>query len=265
MGAAIIGMGDEIMVSGQARVAQQKNNLPVVVFDRNLRIRAHEMWANNRRIHITWDRKSAITPIHNGPGVRPYIANKTDERWTWKDFTPPVGELYFSKDELRFASLFPKDVIIIEPNTKHKAPVNKDWGLARWMRTAELLHKEGLRVVQMGIAGAHELKGVEFIITPWFRHACAILAGARAAVLPEGGLHHAAAALNVPAVVVYGGFISPRQTGYELHRNIFTGGEPCGMRVPCGHCKKAMSEISPEMVVHNLMEVINERKDIPRL
>lgn len=243
-------------MTGLARKAQQRNNLPVVVFDRNMRIRSHEMWANNPRIHTTWDRKSPINQLHNGPGVRPYIANKTEERWTWKDFDCPVGEIYFSKDELQFAEMFTKGAVIIEPNNKHKAPVNKDWGWDRWVRTAELLRKEGVRLVQMGTAGVRVLPHVEFVVTPWFRHACAILANARGAVLPEGGLHHAAAAVAVPAVVVYGGFISPRQTGYALHRNLFTGGEPCGMRVPCAHCRKAMSEIYPEMVVQNLMEIV---------
>ena len=251
-----MGYGDEIIVTGLARKAQQRNNLPVVVFDRNVRIRSHEMWENNPRIRTTWDRKSPITQLHNGPGVRPYITDKTESHWTWKDFDCPVGELYFSKGEVQFAELFPKDVVVVEPNNKHKAPVNKDWGWDRWVRAVALLRAEGLRVVQLGAAGTRQLPHVEFITTPWFRHACAILANARGAVLPEGGLHHAAAAVGVPAVVIYGGFISPRQTGYALHRNLFNGGEPCGMRVPCPHCRKSMSEIPPEMVVQNLMEII---------
>ena len=47
-----------------------------------------------------------------------------------------------------------------------------------------------------------------------------MLSGARAAVLHEGGLHHAAAALGMPAVVLFGGMISPRNTGYDVHVNL---------------------------------------------
>jgi hypothetical protein len=56
--------------------------------------------------------------------------------------------------------------------------------------------------------------------------------GAALLISPEGGLHHAAAALGVRAVVIFGGFISPATTGYELHTNLFTGGQACGMRIP---------------------------------
>jgi ADP-heptose:LPS heptosyltransferase len=87
--------------------------------------------------------------------------------------------------------------------------------------------------------------------------AAATLSRARAAVLPEGGLHHAAAAVGVKSIVIYGGYISPQQTGYNLHENIFTGGEPCGMRIPCRHCEKAMASIAPEMVMEKLKKIMS--------
>ena len=36
----------------------------------------------------------------------------------------------------------------------------------------------------------------------------------------EGGIHHLAAALGTPAVVIYGGFIKPEWTGYSYQANI---------------------------------------------
>lgn len=253
-----MGWGDELMVTGQARAAQSGGSvLPVVVLDRNGNIRSHEAWALNPRIVPNWDRRSPVHLLHNGPGVRPYIAAKSEERWTWKVYACTPGEIYFHPHELFSAPTFrDRSVVLIEPNNKAKASINKDWGRANWQRLADLLRREGLRPVQFGTHGSQVLRDVEFFPTATFRIACAALANVRAAILPEGGLHHAAAALGIPAVVIYGGYISPAQTGYSIHRNIFTGGEPCGMRHSCAHCKKAMGEISPEMVLHNFMEVL---------
>jgi ADP-heptose:LPS heptosyltransferase len=253
-----VGWGDEIMVTGIAKRLNADAAKPVVVIGRDGNQRWHEIWTDNPRImRHSWDRKSLAHVVHNGPSVRPYIAAKTDERWVWKDFDCTPGEIYFSPAEKTFAKDLARGSIIIEPNCKAKASPNKDWGRARWQALADLMRKAGLNPLQMGNPGDHVLHNVPMMVTPSFRMACAVLATCRAAVLPEGGLHHAAAALGVRAVVVYGGYISPRQTGYNLHRNLFTGGEPCGMRRECSHCKKAMSEISPEFVLSQLLEVIN--------
>ena len=118
------------------------------------------------------------------------------------------------------------------------------------------MRKHGLRPVQLVPNGVQTVEGIDVIRTSDFRMACAVMAHARAAVLPEGGLHHAAAAVGTSAVVIYGGYISPEQTGYTLHHNLFTGGVPCGMRQPCSHCIEAMSKITPELVMRNLMEIL---------
>jgi ADP-heptose:LPS heptosyltransferase len=84
----------------------------------------------------------------------------------------------------------------------------------------------------------------------------AVLSRTKAAVLPEGGLHHAAAALGLKCIVIYGGFISPDQTGYDLHINLFTGGTPCGSRKSCQHCKDAMAKIEPAQVFEHLKTLL---------
>ena len=84
-----------------------------------------------------------------------------------------------------------------------------------------------------------------------------MLATARLAILPEGGLHHAAAALGVPSIVLFGGFISPRQTGYPHQVNVFTGGTPCGWRVRCGHCAAAMKKIEPERILDRALSLLS--------
>ena len=78
-----------------------------------------------------------------------------------------------------------------------------------------------------------------------FRKSCALLSNADLFIGIEGGMHHAAAALNKKAVVIFGGFIDPLVTGYGFHNNIYVDidGSPCGSRVICQHCKDCIKKI----------------------
>jgi len=59
--------------------------------------------------------------------------------------------------------------------------------------------------------------------TPNFRSAAAIIKHVKFCLLPEGGLHHAAAAVDTRAVVIFGGMCDPANTGYDNHINVFNG------------------------------------------
>ena len=94
-----------------------------------------------------------------------------------------------------------------------------------------------------------------------FIAACGLLSGATAYVGPEGGLYHAAAALGVPAVAVFGGYIDPANQGYDDPRYVnlyepMDGESPCGQRIDCPHCMKAMAKITPDLVVHHVHELM---------
>ena len=242
-----MGWGDELIASGQARVMQERNGpQPVLICGRDGAARWHPAWEGNPR--IARPGTANVQRLVNGPGMRPYIRAKEPDKWVWRDFACPRGELVFTPEERRYAeaAVGVGDVVVIEPRLKAKASANKDWGWAHWV---ELLRRfRSVRWAQLGPEGIPIVPGARHIVTPDFRSACAVLARARAVVLPEGGLHHAAAALNVPGVVIFGGYIGPAQTGYDLHANLFTGGVPCGSRLACAHCKQAMAEITPAQV-----------------
>ena len=63
-------------------------------------------------------------------------------------------------------------------------------------------------------------------------------------------MHHAAAAFDIPGVVVMGGFPWVEAVGYPTHINL--GGDGCGALVPCEHCRKAMEAIEIGDVVSAL-------------
>jgi hypothetical protein len=58
-------------------------------------------------------------------------------------------------------------------------------------------------------------------------------------------------------VVLWGGLVSPTILGYEFHRNIWYGAEPCGSRYVCAHCREAMESITVEEVKVAIEERLN--------
>ena len=242
------------MLTGRARELQELDPRRVrIVYEWQ---RWHEAWHHNPRIAAPGEVGDFQDLIAREDGLRPYIAAKAAGRWTWRPYTPPRGELYFTQDELDFARRH-EGRIIVEPNLKVGASPNKDWGWANWTALSRLMRAAGIRPTQLGPATSRRLPGADFVKTRTMRHAAAVIARARAAVLPEGGLHHVAAAVGAPAVVIFGGFISPQVTGYAEQRSIFTGGDlGCGYRVPCPHCRQAMRQIDPEQVMRELEELM---------
>lgn len=236
------------MAAGQASTMQG----PVAIVDQYGRLRAHDVWAGNKQIATSF--RNAKSRLLNCGGHRPYISGKNVERWTWKPFRPTPAHIEFTPAELEFGRQHGGRVII-EPNIKPIGHNNKEWFWDRWQ---QLANRYPGKFLQIGWGDVRRLSGVEFVPTHNVRLACAVLKFSRAYVGPEGGLHHAAAAVGIPAVVLFGGFISPEITGYDSHHNIFTGGRPCGMRVNCAHCRKAMDQISVDDVDLHLNEALHE-------
>jgi len=75
---------------------------------------------------------------------------------------------------------------------------------------------------------------------------------------PEGGLHHGAAAVGTPAVVIFGGYIHPTTTGYAAHVNLFGADEACGNTTECQHCKLAMDAITVDQVYEAAKGILSE-------
>jgi hypothetical protein len=237
------------MVTGQARVLQERDPRKVrVVYERP---RWHEAWDNNPRI-AGRDEVGDFQQLRARDGYRrPYIAAKGETQWTWQAWGPPVGELYFSHAETLFGEKHAGRVIV-EPTLKMGASPNKQWPWRNWEQLVAWLRKRGIKPAQLGTVNTQRVTGADFIGTASMRQAAAVIARARAVVVPEGGMHHVAAATGTPAVVIYGGYIAPAVTGYASQRNVFINDPAhplgCGMRVRCPHCVQAMERITPELV-----------------
>jgi hypothetical protein len=186
------------------------------------------------------------------PGRRGYVKSGGGRFVFNPDFAAPRGEFFFDateEAEAERAAEGARGFILVDAYIPPKPQSqNKRWH--GWQAVADHLRRLELDVRQFRRPdGSGMLAGVPGIETKSFRAAAAALARAGLYMGPEGGLHHAAAAVDLRAVVLFGGFISPLTTGYEGHVNFFTGGEACGSLRPCGHCRKAMRAIAPEAVV----------------
>src|SRR5262245_27266487 len=252
-----MGYGDEIIATGLAK------NIPkgkIAAFGNGKLIIwgpwCEEIFRNNPRIaRPGTEALNNLYWIDHYKGHRKY--NRLGQgRWIWNyDFKVIPGEIYFNGEMTAG-----KDFIWIEPNVPwHKSvAVNKDWGFKNYQAIVDRLLKDGLEVVQSS-HGRDKLDRVKIIKTSTFRDALLVMSKARVALLPEGGLHHAAAALGISAVVLFGGFIPPTVMGYDMHTNL-TGGvdEACGSLIKCDHCRRALANISVEEVYYAIRSSLSK-------
>jgi hypothetical protein len=244
--------GDEIMALGQAQRIHRETGRKVCVVDRSGRPRWSPLWEGCRE--IARSPGQGIETLINAPGARPYLhypwTRATGARFTgWRASDHPA-RMRLNANELEIAAKLRAKLprlVLLEPLMASESNQNKQWGWVRWQGLAKVLASGGWQVAQLGASGTQWLDGVLRIEAQPFRAACAALTAACFAVLPEGGLHHAAAALGVPAVVIFGGFIPAAVTGYPCHINIERP-PACGAWMPCKHCQAAMASITVEEV-----------------
>jgi len=253
-----MGYGDDILASGYARGAWKRGKR--VAFGDGNRI----IWGPWSK-EIFRHNKNVAEPGSEGSpdlewcdfykGHRNYNHLHPDgSRWVWNmNFHARPGELYFGADELAEALKLHTGFVLIEPNVPQQksVKVNKQWPFDRWQKVADLLMAANLHVVQLVYPGAlYRLDGVHHVRCENFRMACAILSRAALFIGHEGGMHHAAAALDIPGVVIFGGFIPPQVTGYPLHHNL-TGLDTiaCGSLHKCDHCAACMEAITVDEVM----------------
>lgn len=250
-----MGLGDWVMSTAQARRENNRTGLRCVFTDGVNEYYEHDVFKNNPRIAQNLRDGERYVAIANFPGCRPYIKGYEHGRYIWDEhFRADPGELFLSSKERKYA--LPEPYVLIEPCVKGEGQKNKDWGWENWLEVA----KAPFPFLQIGSREKRRLPGVRFMETS-FRQALGLLKGASLLVTTDGALHHAAAALGVPAVVIWGGFTSPENLGYASHRNLWAGVDPCGRWLePCKHCRDALDAITPQNVIDAIGETLEIRE-----
>jgi hypothetical protein len=260
-----LGLGDQLLATGLARGTKARGKRIAfgdgkqIIWDHH----SEQIFRGNPNIappgserdpDIEW------VPFYRGNRI---YNRQSGDRWVWNlDFRAIPGEVFLTADELKWARFHGSGFVVIEPNVpefKTVAP-NKQWPVERYNKVARLLLKSGVDVVQFNFKAGHVIPGARLIKTPSFRHAVAALEKASLYIGPEGGLHHASAAVSLPAVVLFGGFIPPAVTGYSFHTNLTGGAEACGSLHACSHCKAAMAAISVPEVIDAANGYLHDRR-----
>jgi len=256
-----MGYGDWIMATGHARVIKERDPKAKVLIGDG-RIPHWEAWYGPEIFDARDIRPGdAVKWVVSWPGARPYIdyerttethqAFREDHRPHPGRIVVPDGWRLEAERSLKLAKVSGK-FVVIEPHTKGSFGGNKVWPLPNWERLVREYGRE-FQFVQIGANGVSGVSGVRRVVTHNPNHAFGVIEKAAAVVTTDGMLHHAAAALNIPAVVLWGARVKPSVLGYPTQRNIYTGdGRNCGAIVPCEHCHAGMKAITVDMVVREL-------------
>lgn len=238
-----MGFGDVLMTMGEAKKLHEKTGKKICLPRRY----CPELY---REIdYITDDPANADIKLSE-PFPATDVPQTTDLRIAFKKYRPYPADLITPElNHVDFENL--GEFIFIEPHTKTMTSANnRNWGWENFCRVVKMIE---INFVQP-YYGKPVLPGVIPIPTRSFLEAAAILKKARTALMAEGGMMHAAAAVGVESVVIFGGFISPDNTGYDMHSNFFVGKQPCGSKRPCPHCVEAMKRITVDQIVKALNE-----------
>lgn len=249
-----MGLGDQLIATGLAKGAAKRGKR--IAFGNGFKL----LWDHNSERIFRGNPNIAFPGQERGrdvewkayyKGYRGYNAQGPGH-WEWNvkwKCTP--GEIYLSDEEEKYGQRLGKDFIVMEPNVeswKASSP-NKDWGRGNYQSVATSLLNDGHRIIQfMYPKSGPILRGVKSIVTRDFRDALSIMRNARLYIGAEGGLHHGAAAVGIPAVVLFGGFIPPSVTGYDGHTNLAGSDRFCGSFSRCQHCLDAMMRITQDSV-----------------
>lgn len=253
-----MGFGDQLIAAGLAehRYAQPPSDGPVTITDCAGTPRWQPLWEGNPAIGV---RQYGGPRIACGAGCLPYLDYpRRDSKLTFSSTYRAANyraHVYLTHSERqRGLDLFRHygPYLMIEPSPADRKNVNRQWPVDSWAECVSLLQQRSsnITILQFEHPEMTRLPGIPAIPSPTFRDACGILAAAKLALILEGGLAFACAALATPAVVLWGGCVSAPTLSFPEHVNIVDQqpATPCGSLKLCLHCRTAWQMITPAVV-----------------
>lgn len=246
-------LGDNLMLSHLAREWKRCRPGSRVVLETNW----PELFQGNPNVDLAVRSKVALR--YRRPGYRIERETRTHilDQLAESVGLPPTAErrveMFLTPAEVEAATRgLPQPYVAVCPVGKRTVAGNrKDWGVERFQAVVDQC--PGVDFVQIGSPADPLLRGVADRRGLPIRVSAAVLAGARRALVLEGGLMHLAQAVGTPAVVIYGGTVAPEVSAYPEHTNLV-------VRAPCGPCFRShgrledcrtmacMQRISPGLV-----------------
>lgn len=142
---------------------------------------------------------------------------------------------------------------------------NKDWPIESWDRLIARL-SQNVHVVLIGDKPPPDQditspeKYTDLRGKTDLENLTAVIAAANLYVGPVSGPSHIAAALDVPSVVICGGYEAPHNGGYP--NSVFLSRtplcSPCWLRTPCPHNLECLTSISVDEVENSIMDGLHQ-------
>ncbi|MGA0394036.1 MAG: hypothetical protein ACO3MW_08260 [Rhodospirillales bacterium] len=269
--------GSDILATGEARLISESDPEAKVAFgnpdalSQNAKGKTKLYWSeifeNNPHILQPGEDAEKLIIAPNYPKSRPFIdyrktkynfadeQNKSPYKIAYDpDYEATRGELYFTDQEIEEAEKLVKDlntpIVFLDA---FDTIANKLWPIERW---EELVKSAPYNFVHLTYDERMEtIAGAKHINADTFRQACAVLklsVGNGILLGIDSHLHHAAAAVNLPAAVIWSHYSHPDNLGYPDHINVRwdAAGKPCGLRDQCIQCKHSMEMIKVEDAMH---------------
>ena len=165
-------------------------------------------------------------------------------------------EMFFSEQEREEAqkliSKLEKDYLVIEPFSKTNYTPNRAYPFEKWQKLVDDL-ADHIQVVQVGLPNYPLLKRVKDMRgKTTFRGATLLIEGSKLLMTTEGGLVHAATAVDTTSLVIITGYQTLKMVAYPQNINVHIGSHgPCGLKIPCSECARDASE-------HNYIELLDK-------
>ena len=160
-------------------------------------------------------------------------------------------EILWGKD---FISKFQNPICI---NPTSVCSKNQEWELHKWEELVEIVSSKGFSFIQIGKADENYINGCIDLRSKFsIRQCIAILNASKGFIGVDSFWQHAASALNIPAIVLFGDS-SPSIWGHDNNINIYRGYEcsPCFEILYgqiCPFSKRCMNDISVNEVLNKI-------------
>ncbi len=225
----------------------------------------------------------SIYYLHVDFFMNTYVQKKTSRKFLWKNELTATSailrnyhlksdfqyaEMFFDERELKgfdekFNKLNITNFILLEPDSKADwfGELRK-WPFDNWQNLVNQLKANypNLVIVQCGLKSSSLLSDVIDLrgYTSNFREACLLISKCKIFICTDGGLMHAARAMNAKTIVIWGGLNKAEFLGYpDKHFivNRVVSCSPCGNLGWCDFDIKCMKGVTVDDVLHTFNRI----------
>ena len=232
------GLGDALFVTSSLPLFK-KNYLHLPI---EINTKYPTVFTNNPHVdRVTRDRKgfapTYIDPISEGFPDKHHIVA------VWESICTEYG-LETEEPPLQpeiYTPYWPHPAIVMKKQVGVQTTYPEKWHQKKiWPHCMELSEKQGFASIPAFVSLGWDVGKI-----------LSFLSSFQGVITAEGGTAHLCKAINIPCVVIYGGFGNPEWTGYPDQLNITSSTKcsPCYNTFPCESDHECMNLISVEKVV----------------